>query len=670
MIPNKYNENSSLNSNDVDTKNTDIFEQIRKKSEEFTSSETSNKILNNLSNPTNLTNPKIIMDSKLFEEKLETRNQNRIAQILKRIKIKNRLISNTGNSSNYLNKSKSEISLIVNQSSNLIKNDISKILNNSNIIYSFKNNPKNKIILKKINKNSLNKKAQKINNIKINTSKNNKNIKNNAFQDNILLPRISLNSGKERVDDDIWEKLKNSKNISPNDKNKKINEVKFFKRINFLDDIYHIKLLQYSEKINNERFQKILCHKESQNKSLGESIKQLEESRNIIEKIYNEKFIPDIYFLNKEIEKEIFININIINQKNRKIKEIKKIQNQINKLKEIKKNTIRWLYLQIQVKEKLIKIPDYYNYIIGEKMTLNEVNKKLKNTININEYNRILDYQGKNIYKEATQFLKEYEILENEGFERLKKNIEFTNNQIQLKNEIEKYNNNIKDKASKENTRYYELTRELQTLKIKNIKLNKKLREIKNKENMSISKNKNYFSNLSNKILFHSKSDYDIKESININYKNRKSLLFNLVFLLYKWISQNKFKEIESASINLNYSLSDEENMLIILEYAELVINLLLEQKKFYYSNEKLKAKYKKILGIVDKENQREKLLLQLKIEEKKELAKREKIKEKMNKKYFKYNRKIDYDYYRKFKKTKNEKKEIKLEDFFYDVYK
>ena len=149
MIPNKYNENSSLNSNDVDTKNTDIFEQIRKKSEEFTSSETSNKILNNLSNPTNLTNPTIIMDSKLFEEKLETRNQNRIAQILKRIKIKNRLISNTGNSSNYLNKSKSEISLIVNQSSNLIKNDISKILNNSNIIYSFKNNPKNKIILKK-----------------------------------------------------------------------------------------------------------------------------------------------------------------------------------------------------------------------------------------------------------------------------------------------------------------------------------------------------------------------------------------------------------------------------------------------------------------------------------------------------------------------------------------
>ena len=48
---------------------------------------------------------------------------------------------------------------------------------------------------------------------------------------------------------------------------------------------------------------------------------------------------------------------------------------------------------------------------------------------------------------------------------------------------------------------------------------------------------------------------------------------------------------------------------------------------------------------------------------------------EKMKKKYFKYNRKIDLDYFRKEMNKKNkiklnkiEKRETKFEDFFYDI--
>ena len=122
--------------------------------------------------------------------------------------------------------------------------------------------------------------------------------------------------------------------------------------------------------------------------------------------------------------------------------------------------------------------------------------------------------------------------------------------------------------------------------------------------------------------------------------------------------------------------LSDEKNILKILEYSEIVINLLLEEKQYYYSNKKLKEQYNIIERAVDKEIKREKIMIQLKIQERDELKRKEIIKEKINKKFFKYYRKIDYDYFRKEINKKNrmelnkmENKETRFEDFFYDYY-
>ena len=102
----------------------------------------------------------------------------------------------------------------------------------------------------------------------------------------------------------------------------------------------------------------------------------------------------------------------------------------------------------------------------------------------------------------------------------------------------------------------------------------------------------------------------------------------------------------------------------------------MLVEKKYYYSNQKLKKTYEKIEDIIDKEIKREKFLIQLKIQEQKDIEKNEKIKEKMKKIYFKYNRKIDFDCFRyyqnkknKFEKNKIDKRETKFEDFFYEIY-
>ena len=64
--------------------------------------------------------------------------------------------------------------------------------------------------------------------------------KNIIFSGNISSSMKSLDS--KRDIDDIWEKLKNSKNMKPLNKNKKTNEVKSFNKNSFSNDIYHIKL--------------------------------------------------------------------------------------------------------------------------------------------------------------------------------------------------------------------------------------------------------------------------------------------------------------------------------------------------------------------------------------------------------------------------------------------
>ena len=673
---NKSIENSSFSINEVETKISDIFDQIRKKSEEIPSSESSMKLLKNLSNPTNLTNPQIIMDSKHFEQKLESRNKNnKNVKILRKIRLKHKLIYSSQNSEKYFPKSKSEISLMVNQSCNLIKNDISQLVKNISNLDSIKKTQRNKILLKKIEKKPLNKDVKNENYINSYLIKGKRNIKKKElFGENLSAPAISLDSRGNA--EDLWEKLKNSKSINFCSKNRRKNEMKSFNKHNFTNDIYLLKLLQFNKNNKNERYQKILSDKESQIKSLEETIKQVENTKNSIQRIYNKEYISILSSLINDFEKENIINNDLINQKNKRLMEYKILLNKINKLKESKKDLIRWLFLQIQIKEKLPKMPKYYEYIIEEKMPLNEINKRLKNKINKKEYNRILDYQGKNLYDDASQFFKEYETLELKTLERLNSN-NISEMKLNLQNQVEICKNNKQGEISDENKKMSEFMKELNILKKDNIKLNKELDLIlKNQiKNMTRNDKKDkYISDLSNKIFFHSKSDPNFNSQNYIYYKKDKSLLFNLVLFLYKWVSQNNFYEMKNYRINLNYFLTDEKNMLNILEYAEIVVNLLLLQKKYYYSNKKLKEKYEKIEEIVDKNIKREKFLIQLKIQEQKDIEKNEKIKEKMKKIYFKYNRKIDLDYFRignrnnKLDNNKIEKRETKFEDFFYDI--
>ena len=58
--------------------------------------------------------------------------------------------------------------------------------------------------------------------------------------------------------------------------------------------------------------------------------------------------------------------------------DIKNIELTINKVKNEKENIQRWILFQIQVKEKLITIPNYYNIIFEDKYDLKNKKKKFR----------------------------------------------------------------------------------------------------------------------------------------------------------------------------------------------------------------------------------------------------------------------------------------------------
>jgi hypothetical protein len=76
----------------------------------------------------------------------------------------------------------------------------------------------------------------------------------------------------------------------------------------------------------------------------------------------------------------------------------------------------------------------------------------------------------------------------------------------------------------------------------------------------------------------------------------------------------------------------------------------------------------------MDKEVRKVRLAVKVEMQKKVEDEKIEKFKQKINKKYYKRSRRIDFDYFRKKNKNKNQsldmniKRQTKFEDFFYDL--
>ena len=659
MSTNLSNESPFLSSNiDNSTNIPDVLEQIKKKSEEFSTSDASIKLFQNLSNPTNLTNPQIITS-------LNYNPNQKIAKINKLPLLKpNRLVFSNDYTKKQPKKSKSQINIITNISPfstidpfNL--NNYHKLVEKAELeILLDKNRQKSKRIhLDKINRNIISVRESL-------NSRNNKPV--------VIIPE---NQSEIAEKQNIWEKIQKVNKLPKNKaKDIKIDIIRFVPKRDYIEKTNLIKLMQYNNNNKNERYYNYLSKKNSQMKSTDDLINKLQNSKDFLEKKYNEDYISYLRFLGKEIEKEKKINIDLMNVKNQKLYDVTKLEKYIEKIKNIKKNLIKWLYLQIQVKENLPYFPKYYEYIIEDNISLNEVNKRGKGEYNINmdEYIRIRNYKGKNVYDDAKLFFKKIEDLEIRSLTILNNKLDLIEEDNKLKKEIDELKKKYLITSKEEGDKLNEFIYKLKDAKKTNIELKNKLISIKYAKKI---KKKSNDKIIVNKLAAYCHINNNI-QGMNHILKNKKSMLYYFTLCLYYIVTSYNFEELKDDKINLNIFKEDDKIILDILLYTEKLLNYLLANKKYYYSNEKLKSLYEKAKEETDKKTKMEKMLIQIKMSKNKEIEKREKLKEKLNKQYYKPSRKIELDYYRKQMNKKSQtimdksiKNETKFEDFFYDIY-
>ena len=484
----------------------------------------------------------------------------------------------------------------------------------------------------------------------------------------------------------LLEKLKNVKFTLLKDKNTKIKIGNKMSVKDYISKTKELNLMKYNLKRKKERAKRIIEDKKSQSLSIDHTINSINK--------YKQQFIKGIYvkyndylkMIERQYKKEVFENNNLLRQIEIIKNDLLLIQVKIKKALIKKEKIGRWLFLQIQVKEKLSSIPGYY-YSILENNNIN-----LKN-IEEKEIERVKKYKGTIIYDNLNDFINEFHKIQDNTLQSLKENQIIREQIIQLKIEkknLEKALNKI-DKNEINLINEKEIT--LNNLKQTYMKIIYKGLELENLNN-----------NIPNNRLKKEKSFKDLNDNFYIHHKTiniiPKGYLFHSLSqdcLTGKNIKKGKYSKIyikiyEIFKNSLEYrnikelkfinhlndfskvSNTNESKMLNMLEFIEEVINDLFHKNQIYKSNPLLFIQFKKAYNVVDHINKERKYIKQMEIMREKRRNVIQKIEERINKKYFLPHRKVAVNFSNKIKKSqvnslkKENSSSIELKDFLYDT--
>ena len=641
----------------------EIYDQIKKQADYLSTSEAS-QILKNLSNPTNLTNPQIIGFS---HSNLNNNNEMNSSKILKR---------NINKTINKLHKNQSYGNI---RKKFLLTREIKRKALFDHLI---KDNDKRKVI---------------------------KNIKNKFEEKNLDSSNYldeNKTTEKDISIDPIWPKLKSSLSLKNKNKAIRIDFTKNTFRRNYINDFKEISFLKFRVENKIERYERLKKMHKSELSMIDKTQEKIQNSKIYIDDNYYNNFISYIIFLNRKVEKEkndlyeLFINEIKIK------KEINQLHNNIDKLIKNKYNILLWISLGIKIKEKILKIPDYYFKIFEENDYYKIYNNKKKfdfgNTTNQEKEKgditklckeKILNYKYNGIFNNADEFLKEYDILEKKWLEGLNKYHNILNEMEELKKE---YNSLAElDKYEEEKNAFIQ---KLDIVKDLNSKLKSELTKTRANflfyNKIGLIKNRKYRKSLSS-----SSSSFDITDSIKYSKHINNSLnklkkipnvfknsflysfsksnknLFSLIINLYYLIEESNLIEFPKYEINSK----NNNPILIIMKFIEKAVHLLIDGKKKYCDNPILFQKYETIQNEVIKENKKLKFINLLRIKDAKQKEKILQMAEKINKKIIFPTRQIDYSFMDKINKIKKKKeiyniklerknKNISFEDFMYDL--
>ena len=666
-----YSTIPTYNSKDLNTDTIEILEQIKKQNEEF-STDGSVQLFKNLSNPTNLTNPQIIGTQRTNVTTTKSPSSSCYKKIVP--KLKKRKIYRT----------KTDIDLI------------------RDILFNKQNESKN--LIKKEEKNIILKK----NNI-------------NYFLDE----KTSCLTTKGKVKlKPIWEKIKTPKVSLIKQKDIRINITKKALARNFIDDYKMISQIKYNTDIKREKFERMINIKYSQLSSINNTEEKISKLKNIILKDYNKNYVLYLRFLNNNLEKESQISNELLGDSLKIKSEINKLNNKIIKIIERKCTILKWIGFFIQVKEKLKNIPEFYFDILEENDNYNvynlgdEIFRKTKfiitdfshlilkkknlesQQIKISETTRekILKYRYNLIFEEPEEIMDHYTNLQSKWLKEIEQRDNLVKEIDSLKQKISNFEESnfiwdekrLIEKLKLVKNIYHQLKNQYDLLKsqdrkvIKKIcgdELTPKISKINSPDSPDIYDN--IYNAMLNNLNFYTVKTNSNKNRINSSFKGAENLintnLYNLILDLFSTLNQNNFIKFDFSNFIKNSNINP---IFEIMNYIELAVNFLFQEKYKYLQDPNLKEKYLTIQANFSKENKRYKILKLIKLRQFKLNKQIKEMNEKGKRKKYLTKRKIDYSLYKKLnmnkpkkiqeknEETKKEEKKImpNLEEFLEDL--
>ena len=464
-------------------------------------------------------------------------------------------------------------------------------------------------------------------------------------------------------------------------------------------------MIDFSTSVKKERSTRLEEVYNNQIEYYKETYNTLIDSKKLFEEIYLNKTVEYLKFLSIKIEKEKLINSNLLEEIMTLKNEIENINTRIIKAEYDKSNIIRWLFLQIQLKEQKLVLPSYYRavfeyniynmgrtfapmkkesnivkrdnrvkpskkykvtFIDNENMIENKVNKRenshRQNTIdlngtkiNIEEFERIKKYKEDLIYPTVDKFNEALINIENHNLKLIEYHDVLRNHLFILKKEYNKIKDeeNMLDSSLTNKIRY----REDELSLVKSI--------VNGRINCGITTNlKKYYL----------KKD---KREKSKNKQNKKPILYKEVHEIYKIckIFENNYFD-ENEELKDNKKKTVDEEIIYMLKYIEFQVDELIKKVYSYHSsNDKMPIKkfIFKIKFEIEKEHRKEKADLQKLLIKEKNKKLYEEIESRNQKIYFLPKKKVDISIInqkkRKIKKKLENEDENDLEGFLGENY-
>ena len=437
---------------------------------------------------------------------------------------------------------------------------------------------------------------------------------------------------------------------------------------NCINKIREITLIRNSTETKKQR---VVCLKQTYDNEingLNDMMSSLNASNVLFTETFAVKFNEHVKQLRYQAENEKRKLHSLIHTVMTCKHSIKQLEAQIKQIEADKTNVLKWLCLQIKVKERKLTLPSHYTTILEHNNINNSVNAVVnvsssnnrngirKNTrklhtiqqlIPLNEIERICNYKEHLIYQTADAFIKQLHHIENDNITKLETYNALLNELQLLRNERNELCMQIKLHYTNTQHEVDAKVKEVTKLKLKHAKL------LQYMDELSIVSGNN------------SKCLLDMK------CMSKRSKLFKKVVELY-----NTTLSVRSNTMIHCCAVKKKGNeMLMMLKYVEIAVDGLFAVVNYYNSNEEVYyGRLKQIKNKIEMKHKIEHALHQKEVDKEKWLRLQERIQERNNKVYYKQYRKGN-DYYKWLMKNTKRKMiseehvpQPSFQEFMYDV--